>query len=328
LLKAAHYVPPREQPDDDYPLFLTTGRIVYHFHTRSKTARCAELQAAAPDVFVELSAADAKDLQIAAGELVEVTSRRGTILGAARIGEIPKGQVFVPFHYGDWGSDGRHHRAANELTLTDWDPLSKQPHFKFAAVRVRKAKGILTGLTDRIAETAEVAVERGKEIAHTVSSAMHTPRTHLGDKLGHLSTGLEELGAAARELIAVHTDESELVNGFTTLARVADQARERLMPIADKYEAPRTTEPSALRKAVFPTSRPGAYGALKDLHALALLAADAYGTNTMVSQAAQAERDPEFMSICGFIDEQLRRQQAWLHTQILHRAPHTLTVPT
>ncbi|MDQ6693429.1 MAG: nitrate reductase [Chloroflexota bacterium] len=144
FLKAADYVPPEEVPDEQYPLWYSTGRLVYHFHTRTKTARSRNLQAAAPEVFVQLSAKDAGRYGISEGDIVEVESRRGKLHGPARIGDIEEGHVFVPFHYGYWdekeGGDGQdqgaHTRAANELTITSWDPVSKQPHLKFAAVKI------------------------------------------------------------------------------------------------------------------------------------------------------------------------------------------------
>jgi anaerobic selenocysteine-containing dehydrogenase len=139
-LRAAHYHPPAEAPSDDYPFFLTTGRSVYQFHTRTKTGRSPELNEVAPDAWVEISAADATRLGVTAGDRVEVETRRGMIVVAARIGDVPDGQLFVPFHYGYWDDPG-HPRAANELTLTSWDPCSKQPHFKYAAARVRLAGG-------------------------------------------------------------------------------------------------------------------------------------------------------------------------------------------
>jgi anaerobic selenocysteine-containing dehydrogenase len=139
MIKTADYVPPAEQPDDGYPLWLTTGRDVYHWHTRTKTGRSAELRAAAPDVYIQISEEDAIRYDVAEGEWVEVESRRGRVRGAARVGDIAQGHVFVPFHYGYWDEkENAHTRAANELTITGWDPVSKQPHFKFAAVRLRK----------------------------------------------------------------------------------------------------------------------------------------------------------------------------------------------
>lgn len=142
ILKSAAFVGPHEPPDDAYPLSLTTGRSVYHFHTRTKTARAPVLDAAAPTVWVELSADDAERNGIADGDLVEVSSRRGRIVAPVKITGIRPGSVFAPFHYGYWdapeGAAERHPTAANELTLTEWDPVSKQPMFKSAAVRVAK----------------------------------------------------------------------------------------------------------------------------------------------------------------------------------------------
>ena len=130
FLRAADYQPSPEEPDDDYPLLLTTGRSLYQFHTRTKTGRAPRLQAAAPEAWVELSAADAAGLGVADGDRVRVESRRGAIEVAARVTGIAPGMVFVPFHYAS--------QAANELTLTAWDPVSKQPLFKTAAVRVAR----------------------------------------------------------------------------------------------------------------------------------------------------------------------------------------------
>jgi anaerobic selenocysteine-containing dehydrogenase len=154
-IKPAEYLPPHEQPDAEYPFWLTTGRLVYHFHTRTKTGRARELRDAAPDAYVEISPTDAARLGVVDGEMLEVTSRRGTIRAPARIGAVEPGALFVPFHYGYWDDPGRP-RAANELTLTEWDPVSKQPYFKYAAVRVRKVADV--GLLERAHETAADAV--------------------------------------------------------------------------------------------------------------------------------------------------------------------------
>ncbi|GAA0221087.1 nitrate reductase [Saccharothrix mutabilis subsp. mutabilis] len=139
FLKAAEYSPPPEQPSADYPFVCTTGRTAYHFHTRTKTGRSRRLRQAAPDPWVELSAGDAAALGVGEGDVVRVESPRGRVEAPARVGRSRDGVVFVPFHYGYWDTDdGRHERAANELTLTEWDPVSKQPLFKVAAVRVTK----------------------------------------------------------------------------------------------------------------------------------------------------------------------------------------------
>ncbi|WP_371871095.1 molybdopterin oxidoreductase family protein [Mycolicibacterium agri] len=139
IIKAAEYLPPHEMPSKDYPLALITGRTLYHFHTRTKTGRAPQLRDAAPQPWVEMSATDAGRLGIAEGDMVEVATPRNSVTAPCRIGGIRDGVVFVPFHYGYWDVDDPdgHHRAANEMTLTDWDPVSKQPIFKTAAARVR-----------------------------------------------------------------------------------------------------------------------------------------------------------------------------------------------
>jgi ferredoxin-nitrate reductase len=143
ILHAAAYEPSPEVPTEARPMQLTTGRTVYHFHTRTRTGRAPELNAAAPEVWVELSAPDAERLGVTAGDTVRVKSARGEVEGPARITDIRPGAVFVPFHYGYWDEDSAapndaRPRAANEMTITAWDPVSKQPLFKLAAVAVQR----------------------------------------------------------------------------------------------------------------------------------------------------------------------------------------------
>jgi ferredoxin-nitrate reductase len=142
FLKPADYTPSPELTSEEFPLVLTTGRTVYHFHTRTKTARAPELQAAAPEAWVELAAGDAAAAGVGDGDVVRVESARGAVEAPARITGIRPGHVFVPFHYGWWDRSGpEESRAANELTITAWDPVSKQPLFKVAAVRVTRKEG-------------------------------------------------------------------------------------------------------------------------------------------------------------------------------------------
>jgi anaerobic selenocysteine-containing dehydrogenase len=140
IIKAAAYSPPHEPPDAAYPLTFTNGRTAYHFHTRTRTARARQLDRAAPTAWVEISKADAERLGVTEGDIVGVHSRRGSLIAPARIGDVREGIVFAPFHYGYWdagsSAPGAEPTAANELTITEWDPVSKQPLFKNAAVRV------------------------------------------------------------------------------------------------------------------------------------------------------------------------------------------------
>jgi anaerobic selenocysteine-containing dehydrogenase len=143
MLRACEYLPAHEQPSDDYPFTLTTGRTIYHFHTRTKTGRAPELQAAAPEVWVEMSLADAEERGWTDGDLLAVTTPRGRVEAPLRVTGIRRGVVFLPFHYGYWDTPAGHEpdghgRAANELTQTAWDPASKQPLFKTAAAQVER----------------------------------------------------------------------------------------------------------------------------------------------------------------------------------------------
>ncbi|MEU5366487.1 nitrate reductase [Streptomyces sp. NPDC005925] len=143
VLKAAEYVPLHEDTSREYPIQMITGRTVYHFHTRTKTGRAPELNAAAPDVWAEMSPAEAARQGLADGDLVRIGTPRGAVRARLKLTAIRDGMVFLPFHYGYWdtpeGSGPPGHgdgRAANEGTITDWDPVSKQPLFKTCAARV------------------------------------------------------------------------------------------------------------------------------------------------------------------------------------------------
>jgi ferredoxin-nitrate reductase len=143
IILPAGYLPPHEPPGGEYPFVYTNGRTIYHFHTRTKTARAPQLQNAAPDTWVEISPSDAESLYVNEGDVVRVETPRGSLKARARISGIREGVVFAPFHYGyfdtpEGESPNGHTRAANELTLTDWDSVSKQPIFKVAAARVTK----------------------------------------------------------------------------------------------------------------------------------------------------------------------------------------------
>lgn len=121
----------QELPDKDYPLVLTTGRELFHYHTGTMTRRSAGLQAVAPEPFVEINPGDAEILGIEDGHLVRVSSRRGSIRLKARVSSIvPLRVVFIPFHYRE--------AAANLLTNDAMDPVCKIMEAKVCAVRVEK----------------------------------------------------------------------------------------------------------------------------------------------------------------------------------------------
>jgi ferredoxin-nitrate reductase len=138
FLLAGEYEPPIEDVDDEYPLIAVAGRQVYHWHTRTKTAKAPLLADAAPRVFIGVSTVDAERLGIGDGDAVRVVSRRGRVEGPAKVNDVTApGVVFIPFHYGQLGA----RTAPNDLMPKAWDPVSKQPVQKFAAVRLELGDG-------------------------------------------------------------------------------------------------------------------------------------------------------------------------------------------
>ena len=126
-----------ERPNDDFPFILTTGRVRDHWHTMSKTGKVNKLKQHTTNAFIEIHPADAKKLFVKENDIVVVTSRRGEIRVKARISTgIKRGVVFVPMH---WGKIlGKDLNRVNNITNDLVDPVSKEPDFKYAAVRVEK----------------------------------------------------------------------------------------------------------------------------------------------------------------------------------------------
>jgi ferredoxin-nitrate reductase len=98
IILPAGYLPPHEPPGGEYPFIYTNGRTVYHFHTRTKTARAPQLNNAAPDAWVEINPSDAEGLGVKEGDLLRVETPRGSLEAKARISGIREGVVFAPFH--------------------------------------------------------------------------------------------------------------------------------------------------------------------------------------------------------------------------------------
>lgn len=123
---------PFEAPDDEFPMLLTTGRSLYHFHTGTLTRRTSLLEREVPSPYVEMNPVDAQTLGVRNGQKVFVQSRRGELCMEAKLTvDIPKGTLFVPFHFSE--------ACANVLTSQALDPKSKIPEFKVTAARVRRA---------------------------------------------------------------------------------------------------------------------------------------------------------------------------------------------
>lgn len=130
---AIAFQPAAEQPDDEYPLYLTTGRVMAQYQSGTQTRRVAALRAAAPEAFVQIHPSMAQTYGISGGDDVILTTRRGSAVMKAQLTpSIRLDTLFVPFHYAGQGS-------ANLLTNPALDPVSRMPEFKVCAVRIEKS---------------------------------------------------------------------------------------------------------------------------------------------------------------------------------------------
>jgi formate dehydrogenase major subunit len=125
------WTPPAEVPDDDYPLVLSTGRRLYHYHTRTQTGRCGGLNDLLGEETADISAEDAQRLGIEDGEFIKVSSRRGQVKVRAKVtAQVRPGMVWMAFHFREGN--------ANWLTNPAFDPVSQTAEYKACAVKIEK----------------------------------------------------------------------------------------------------------------------------------------------------------------------------------------------
>jgi formate dehydrogenase alpha subunit len=132
LFHAIEYIPPAEVTDKEYPFILSTGRVLYHYHTGTMTRRSLGTSELCPESLVELNPADAAKFGISDGQMVKVTSRRGSVKAKTRVTEkSPQGTIFMNFHFAE--------AAVNLLTNPVLDPIGKIPEYKVCAVKLEAA---------------------------------------------------------------------------------------------------------------------------------------------------------------------------------------------
>ncbi|MFT4210454.1 MAG: bifunctional nitrate reductase/sulfite reductase flavoprotein subunit alpha [Microbacterium sp.] len=155
---ARPHLGPAELPDDDYPMVLNTGRLQHQWHTMTKTGRIAKLMRLNPDPFVEIHPLDAERHGIAAGDQVELASRRGrAVLPAVISDRVRPGNCFAPFH---WNDEHGEYLTVNAVTNDAVDADSLQPEFKYAAVALRRVgpKAAASGTAPELTELERVYV--------------------------------------------------------------------------------------------------------------------------------------------------------------------------
>jgi formate dehydrogenase major subunit len=133
VLKAIDWIPPAEVPDKEYPMVLSTGRRLYHYHTRTQTGRCQGINDLLGEETADISAADAEAKGMVDGEMISVKSRRGEVVVKARVThQVPEGLVWMAFHFRE--------ACANWLTNPVYDPVTQTAEYKACAVRIDKLK--------------------------------------------------------------------------------------------------------------------------------------------------------------------------------------------
>jgi formate dehydrogenase major subunit len=131
LFTAIDWIPPAEVPDEAYPFLLTTGRVLYQYHTGTMTRRSVGLNERCPECLIELNRQDANRMAIQDGDRVRVSSRRGNIEARAAVGDVMQsGMIFIPFHFSE--------AAVNKLTIAALDPIAKIPEYKVCAVKLER----------------------------------------------------------------------------------------------------------------------------------------------------------------------------------------------
>lgn len=131
LFHGIDYMPPDERTDKDYPMYLTTGRVIYQYHTGTMTMKTEGLKERSPECFVEISYKDAQKSDLEDNSMVDIVSRRGNIKARLKVSDMAvEGTIFIPFHFAE--------AAANRLTNAALDPVSGIPEYKVCAVRLEK----------------------------------------------------------------------------------------------------------------------------------------------------------------------------------------------
>ena len=284
-------------------------------------------------------AIDAEALGIGEGDWVRVTSRRGKVEARATVGDIEPGQAFVPFHFGYWDAPG-HAQAANELTIFDWDPVSKQPHFKYAAVAIERIEAPQSRQPVRVnldpqqrggdpsVGPAVMAAVKGVAKAAVQAVTPGKPRAHLADYLGLLDESEKRLIKAFDQVRETHHDTPDVVNECKMFAQWANDATASLQPFIRQYGERKQGEPERLDKALLVQRKKTGIDLLRDMHDLFLLVNESLICVTVLDQAALGMRDKALRAVLEKVRSNNDRMREWLYARCRQAAPQVLLVPS
>jgi assimilatory nitrate reductase catalytic subunit len=165
-------MPPAEEPDEEFPLILTTGRVIYHYLSGNQTRRVPFLNEQAPYPWVEIHTQTASDLGIHDGDWVRVCTRRGEMtVPALLVQSIRPDTIFIPYHYG-------HQQAVNQLTNPVLEPMMKIPEYKVCAASATRTVQRPAWARDQTDEQVQEAYQH----RHELPTAHGHPTPVLGEK--------------------------------------------------------------------------------------------------------------------------------------------------
>jgi ferredoxin-nitrate reductase len=137
ILNLHEHQPPAEVPDKNYPLFLITGLVYGQYHSRTRTSKVPILNRAVSEALAEINPSDAKKYKVRDGEMVNISSKRGTVIVRAKINDsVMAGNLFLPYHFSYLAGKNK---AINVLTNRAFDEFAKQPEYKACAVKIERA---------------------------------------------------------------------------------------------------------------------------------------------------------------------------------------------
>jgi hypothetical protein len=227
--------------------------------------------------------------------------------------------MFVPFHYGYWDNPG-HMRAANELTIFEWDAVSKQPHFKYAAVRARRI--------DAPATSAPIGAAAQDTMTDVSTDAQPEPEPHVKEYLGLLEGSETALAEGLERIAQGHREEPDIPGQCSLLAGWSREGLEALHPLIERYGDHEEAEPQRLAEALEPRLRKTGFGLVRDLHDCWVMTGETYMSLVVLDQAAKALRDTDMQQLVERVMSQNERQRSWLLTRIKQAAPQALVVPS
>ena len=215
----------------------------------------------------------------------------------------------MPFHYGYWDETdpAAAPRAANELTIYEWDPVSKQPHYKYAAVRLEKVEA--EGITEHASGVAGMVGTAAKEFLDMMQRPK-PPRAHIADYIGLLDLAEQRLANGFDRVRTTHPDEPDVGPHCSLFAEWSRAASTSLQPFAKKYGERRHGEPERLDEALLKHRTATAFDLLRDLQDLWLMNGESHVSVVILLQAAQGLRDDALLATLKEISEKNERQRA------------------